>query len=137
MKYLLSITFIITMGYSQSFGEKMVTILTEPSGAEVYLNGKSIGISPCTTQLKNGLITPKKMIRIEKDGYQTEIFELNQKINPEMGCIGLGCGIFTGIGFIALIWATEFEDSYQYYLQPLEKINQIEYNPKTGQPIQR
>ena len=137
MKYLLSIIFIITLGYSQSFNEKMVTILTEPSGADVYLNGKSIGISPCTTRLKNGLITPKKMIRIEKDGYQSEIVELNQKINPAMGCVGLGCGLFTGIGLIALIWATEFEDTYQYYLQPLEKNNQINYNPKTGQPIQK
>ena len=86
MKYLLSIFIFFTVGLSQSFGEKIVTILTEPKGAEVYLNGKSIGISPCTTRLKNGLITPKQMVRIELEGYKTNLDELNQKINPVIGC---------------------------------------------------
>lgn len=135
MKYLFSIFFFISLGFSQSFGEKMVTILTEPSGAEVYLNGKSIGISPCTTRLKNGLITPKQMVKVVKDGYKTELFELNQKINPAIGCAGLGLGALTGVGFIALIWATEFVDSYQLYLQPQSKPN-LKFDPITGEKIE-
>jgi len=134
MQYLFSIFFFISLGFSQSFGEKMVTILTEPTGAEVYLNGKPIGISPCTTRLKNGLVTPKQMIKVEKEGYKTELFELNQKINPAMGCVGLGCGFFTGVGLIALIWATEFEDSYQIFLQPNNN-NKLNFDPTTGEKI--
>lgn len=113
----------------------MVTILTEPTGAEVYLNGKSIGISPCTTRLKNGLITPKQMVKVVKDGYKTELFELNQKINPAIGCVGLGLGALTGVGYVALIWATEFEDSYQLYLQPQSKPN-LKFDPITGEKIE-
>ena len=135
MKYLYSIFFFVSLGFSQSFGENMVTILTEPSGAEVYLNGKSIGISPCTTRLKNGLVTPKQMVRVEKDGFKTELFELNQKINPAIGCVGLGLGALTGgIGFITIIWATEFEDNYQIYLQPQTNSN-LKFDPTTGEKI--
>lgn len=134
MKNLLPIFFIITLGHSNSFNEKMVTILTEPPGVEVYLNGKSIGISPCTIQLKNGLLTSKKMIKVEKKGYKSEIFKLNQKINPFIGCAGLGCGIFTGIGLVTLLWATEFEDSYHFYLQPINEIKK-QYDPITGKLI--
>ena len=47
--------------------------------------------------------------------------ELNQKINPAIGCVGLGLGALTGVGFVALIWATEFEDNYQISLQPHSK----------------
>ena len=112
----------------------MVTILTEPSGAEVYLNGRSIGISPCTTRLKNGLITPKQMVKVEKDGFKPELFELTQKINPAIGCVGLGLGVLTGVGFITLVWATEFKDSYHIYLQP-KLDSKIKFNPMTGEKV--
>ena len=133
MRYLVSIIFFFNLGFTQSFGEKLVTIITEPKGAEVYLNGKSIGVSPCTTRLKNGLITPKQMVRIELNGYKTSLGELNQKINPTFGCIGLGIGIVTGIGFISLIWATEFDDSYHFYLQPIISKKPSKYDAVTGE----
>ena len=135
MKYLLSILILLNIGFTQSFGDKLVTILTEPLGADIYLNGKSIGVSPCTIQLKNGLITPKQMVRIELKGYKTELSKLNQKINPGIGCVGLGCGIITGIGFITLIWATEFEDSYHFYLQPINNKNNLKFDPNTGERL--
>lgn len=112
-----------------------MTILTEPQGADVYLNGKFIGVSPCTVRLTNGLLTPKQMLRIEMTGYKSELTKISQKINTGIGCLGLGCGIITGIGFIALIWATEFEDTYHYFLQPLNNKNNLKFDPNTGQRL--
>jgi hypothetical protein len=135
VKYLLSIIILFNIGFTQSFGEKLVTIKTKPMGADIYLNGKSIGVSPCTVRLTNGVLTPKQMLRIEMVGFKTKLQTLDQKIIPSIGCAGLGCGVITWIGFIALLWATEFEDTYHYHLQPLNYKNNIKFDPNTGEQL--
>ena len=54
----------------QSFGYKMVTIKTVPSGAELFLNGQSLGESPATVRVQDGLLAPKYMVRAELPGYK-------------------------------------------------------------------
>ena len=121
----------------QSFGYKMVTIKTVPSGAELFLNGQSLGESPATVRVQDGLLAPKYMVRAELEGYQNTLFHLDQHWKLEIAMAGTCCGLLFLPAFGLLIFATEHESVYTVYLQKEETISQpIWYDPQTGLPIE-
>ena len=121
----------------QGFGYKMVTIQTVPSGAELFLNGNSIGKSPATVRVQDGMLAPKYMVRAELEGYQNTLFHLDQHWKLEIAMAGTCCGLLFLPAFGLLIFATEHESVYAIYLQKEETISQpIRYDPQTGLPIE-
>ena len=104
----------------QNFGYKMITIQTEPSGAELFLNGTPIGKSPATGRVQDGLLAPQYIVRAELDGYQKALYYLDQHWKPGMACAGACCGMIFLPGFVLLIFAKEHEPEYTFYLQKLD-----------------
>ena len=121
----------------QGFGHKMITIQTEPSGAELFLNNNSIGGSPATVRVQDGMLAPKYMVRAELEGYQNTLFHLDQHWKLEIAMASTCCGLLFVPAFGLLIFATEHESAYTVYLQKEEIISQpIRYDPQTGLPIE-
>ncbi len=113
--YILILTF-SSMMVGQGFGYKMITIQTEPSGAELFLNGNSIGESPATVRVQDGLLAPQYNVRVELDGYRTTIYNLDQHWKPGVACAGTCCGMLFFPGFALLLLAKEHEPVYTIYL---------------------
>ena len=101
---------------SQGFGHKMITIQTEPSGAELFLNGNPIGESPATVRVQDGLLAPQYTVRVELDGYPTALYYLDQHWKPGVACAGTCCGMLFVPGFALLLIAKEHEPVYTIYL---------------------
>jgi len=95
----------------------MVTIQTHPSGAKLFLNGKSIGESPATIRVQDGMLAPQNMIRIELEGYNAQLSPLDQRWIPGMAIAGGCCGILFIPMFGILIYAKEHHPIYTFYLQ--------------------
>jgi hypothetical protein len=57
-----------------------ITVKTEPSGAEVFINEVSKGRTPVTFDLKRDTFVDNQM-RISKDGYESEKLRVNKTIN--------------------------------------------------------
>jgi len=102
---------------SQGFGYKMITIQTEPSGAQLFLNGKAIGKSPATVRVQNGLLAPQNMVRAELEGYQTIIMPLDQNWIPGITIAGTCCGLLFFPGLAILLYAKEHQPFYTIFLQ--------------------
>ena len=100
----------------QSFGYKMITIQTEPSGAELFLNGIPIGKSPATIRVQDGLLASQYTVRAELDGYQKALYYLDQHWKPGVACAGTCCGMLFVPGFALLLIAKEHEPVYTIYL---------------------
>ena len=107
----------ISLGLSQGFGYSMITIQTQPNGAELFLNGHSLGKSPATVRVQNGMLAPKNMVRAELVGYQTLIMPLDQRWIPGITCAGTCCGLLFLPGFAILLYAKEHHPFYTLYLQ--------------------
>ena len=102
---------------AQGFGYKMITIHTNPSGAELFLNGKTIGESPATIRVQDGLLAPQNIVRAELDGYKTIIMSLDQHWKTGTTFASVCCGAFFFPGFALLIYAKEHQPDYFIYLQ--------------------
>jgi hypothetical protein len=89
----------------------MVTINSEPEGAEVYLDQRYMGDTPITKELSN-LITHQYRIRLEKEGYKTIRGELQKEIKPGILVVGI---LLT---WIPLLWVYGPQEHHFYKLQP-------------------
>ena len=71
-------TFVFS-GCATLFNEKepAVSFMTEPSSAQVYVNGANMGETPCTIRLKTN---KEYTIEFRKDGYQTKTYFLTNEI---------------------------------------------------------
>lgn len=58
---------------------QVLTFQSNPSGAEVVINGTSIGVTPLTTTVARKNDTK---VVIKKDGYKEQSFVLKQKLEP-------------------------------------------------------
>jgi len=115
----------------------MITIQTEPSGAELFLNGQPLGESPATVRVQDGLLAPQYFVRVEMVGYQKMLMPLDQNWKTGLAITGACCGMLFLPALAILIYAKEHEPVYTIYLQK-EKNNskQIKYDPQTGMPIE-
>ncbi|MBC8255970.1 MAG: PEGA domain-containing protein [Candidatus Marinimicrobia bacterium] len=121
----------------QSFGYKMITIQTEPSGAELFLNGQPLGESPATVRVQDGLLAPQYFIRVELDGYQKMLMPLDQNWKTGLALTGACCGMLFLPALAILIYAKEHEPIYTIYLQKDETSSMpFRFDPDTGLPIE-
>ena len=89
------------------------TIRTDPSGAEVFVNGQPAGHSP--TALHSSAGPPKRMrIQLRREGYRDEEFFLDADMDPAMAVLG---AITYGVTWF---WGWDLEDSYTFRLRPMD-----------------
>jgi hypothetical protein len=137
LSYLILILLSPSLVFNQGFGYKMITINTNPSGAELFLNGNQIGKSPATVRVQDGLLAPPYMVRIEKDGYKPMLIHLEQKWKTGVTIAGVCCGLLFIPGLAILIYAKEHNSVYLFNLQKeTNSQKQIRFDPNTGLPIE-
>ena len=99
------IVFVLS-GCATLFNEKApaVSFMSEPSAAQVYVNGVEMGETPCTFKLE----TDKEYtIEFRKDGYQTKTYFLTN----EVGAVWIVLDILGG--FIPIIVDAATGDWYE------------------------
>lgn len=70
---------IVLSGCATLFNEKepAVSFMSDPSAAQVYINGAKMGETPCAIQLKTN---KEYTIEFRKDGYETKTYFLTNEI---------------------------------------------------------
>lgn len=103
-----------------------VTIDSTPPGAEIIIDGQTLGITPITVEVDrelDALTEGGKEISLHLDGYKSEGYELNAELNT-IAILNL---------FNPLCWAidavtgaiTKYEDNSNFQMIPLEG-NEVE-----------
>jgi hypothetical protein len=87
-------------------------ILSNPSGAKVYLNGESVGITPYTYK-DTKIVGSKTIVKLEKEGYELLNTFISRNEKADVGAI-IG-GIFILIPFL---WTMKYKDIHTYELVP-------------------
>ena len=87
---------IVLSGCATLFNEKepAVSFMSDPSEAQVYINGANMGKTPCAIQLKTN---KEYTIEFRKDGYETKTYFLTN----EIGAVWIVLDVLAG--FIPII----------------------------------
>ena len=54
-------------------------ITSDPAGAEIYCNGNSVGVTPLTLPLKDGLGQDAFVISVQKEGFKPQSVEFREQ----------------------------------------------------------
>jgi hypothetical protein len=65
----------------------MVTIDSQPQGAEVFIDGKPVGETPTQTRLSNAA-WEDPIVRLTKEGHRTVVDDLDKEIKIFNGIVG-------------------------------------------------
>ncbi|MDR0749669.1 MAG: PEGA domain-containing protein [Tannerellaceae bacterium] len=110
LAFLMAFLMLLTGCYSST------SIVSNPDGANLYLNGKYVGQTPYRYG-DTKIIASNTDVRLEKEGYNTlyTSFSRNERVN--VGAIVGGLFLF-GIPFF---WALGYKSYHQYELSLLQK----------------
>lgn len=118
LQYLMSTA--VVAGLTSCYGTKDFTVITEPAGALITINGKEVGTSNLTMEIEQ---SKDLGIVATKPGYQTAARTVETKVNR----------------FLSFIWTDE--SPYAKYIEedsvtiPLQRIMTPEtYRPTTLEP---
>ena len=116
MKSRLENTILIAVLAQSLFGCSSSTVIsTEPSDADLYINGMKVGKTPYT-YADTKIIGSTTSLKFKKEGYKD--FEVALKRNEEVN-VGTVIG---GIFFLApFLWVMEYLPSHHYELEKVEK----------------
>lgn len=88
-------------------------IMSNPSGAQVYVGGNYMGNTPLVHTDKK-IAGSSSSLRIEKEGYEPILGSIQKNGDVNVGA--LIAGIFF---LIPLFWVVGYPDGYQFELQPI------------------
>lgn len=91
-----------------------VLITTDPTGANVTVNGQMIGQSPVTFVEKSGF-NRNYSVSINKDGYRPIDTVLSQTLNPTYAVVAGLVFMFT-LCPLGVLWMFTLEDNYHFTL---------------------
>lgn len=97
---------------------QMLTINSDPSGADVIINGRTVGKTPLQYEVDRG---QDAMIQISKAGYRTEHIGTTRSLS-EMGWLDIVGGCFLIVPWIGLVSPGAYmhePDMFQVTLRPL------------------
>lgn len=97
-------------------------IESDPPGAELYVNGTQVGVTPFTLQDTPGGGDRYEIV-LQKPGYQIVQATLQQdQFSWPRGLASMACGTCTlGLGCLGLLWSWQLEDHYSYVLETATK----------------
>lgn len=87
-------------------------INSNPSGAKVYLNGESVGITPYTHR-DTKIVGSTTSVKLEKEGYEPLNTSFSRDEEADVGAI-IG-GIFVLVPFL---WTMKYKPAHTYELTP-------------------
>jgi hypothetical protein len=94
-------------------------IESDPPGAELYVNGTQVGVTPFTLEDTPGGGERYEIV-LQKPGYEILQATLQQdQFSWPRGVASIACGACTlGLGCLGLLWAWQLQDHYSYVLKP-------------------
>lgn len=93
-------------------------IQSMPSGANIYLDGETVGKTPYShTDTK--IVGSTTFVRLEKEGYETFNISFSRDEQADVGAI-IG-GIFVLVPFL---WTMKYKPTHTYELSPISENNQ-------------
>jgi len=90
--------------------EESVRVDSEPSDATIYVDGRNMGTTPASFIVEKVTWDDEPVIKIEKEGYTTEEFELSNKFDR--------VSLFNSTGIYA--WSTDFGTGALYKYSPTD-----------------
>lgn len=94
-----------------------VTVYSVPPGAEIYVDGRSIGRSPATFEERSGFHRTVE-IRAELEGHGPWSEQHEQKEPSKLLAPSLVGGYFLLLPFIGVLWGYQLEDQVTIFLEP-------------------
>ena len=110
-------------------------IESTPPGAEVYVNGVQVGVTPYTlTDTVGG--GERYEIVLRKPGFRIHQETLQQdQFNWPRGIASVACGACTlGLGCFGLMWSWQLQDRYAFTLEPMAADAAPDSNPAAAPP---
>ena len=129
MRKLIVILVIVSFLFSSCVSATNVTFYTEPEGAEVYVDNESLGDSPTSKRMTNGVWADPR-VRVEAEGYKPR----STRVDKELKAANLALGLL--IWWPALLWVHGPEQRQRIELVPLEDgaVARTEPEPEQEQP---
>ncbi|MGV8962437.1 MAG: PEGA domain-containing protein [Candidatus Saccharimonadaceae bacterium] len=93
-------------------------IQSTPNGAQVYLNGENVGVTPYSHS-DTKIVGSTTTVKLEKEGYETYNTSFSRDESADVGAI-IG-GILVLVPFL---WTMKYKPTHSYELSPLQKGNQ-------------
>ena len=92
-------------------------IMSEPSGAKVFLNDQYVGTTPHKHTDKK-IIFSTTNVRLEKEGYEPFFTTITKDEDAHVGAI-IG-GIFV---FVPFLWALKYDSERNFLLRPTQEVD--------------
>lgn len=129
MRKLIIILVIVSFLFSSCVSATNVTFYTEPEGAEVYVDDESLGESPTSKRMTNGVWADPR-VRVEAEGYKPR----STRVDKELKAANLVLGLL--LWWPALLWVHGPEPRQRIELAPLEDdaVARTEPEPEREQP---
>jgi hypothetical protein len=110
--FLASIVAILSSSCATLFSgtEESIRVDSEPSDATIYVDGRNMGTTPASFIVEKVTWDDEPVIKIEKEGYTTEEFELSNKFDR--------VSLFNSTGIYA--WSTDFGTGALYKYSPTD-----------------
>lgn len=104
-------------------------IVSNPSGAKLYLNDELVGTTPYTHK-DSKIVGSRTTVKLEKDGYET--FNTSFSKNEKLDVGALIGGILVDIPFL---WIMKYKNIHSYELIPNESINSSRVKQTYNEPV--
>ena len=89
-------------------------IQSNPSGADVYINGEYMGKTPYSYSDEK-IVFSTNYVRLSKDGYEDLHTSFSRSEEADIGAIVAGF-----IVYVPWLWALKYKDYHSYELQPAD-----------------
>ncbi len=91
---------------------------SRPQGARVFIDGAFVGEAPATHS-ETVTASTKNMVRLEMPGYKEAkgIIAADQWNGAKVAG-SVVCGLLSLVGFIGLLWSTEYKPTYEFTMVP-------------------
>jgi PEGA domain len=91
---------------------------SRPQGARVFIDGAFVGEAPATHS-ETVTASTKNMVRLEMPGYKEAkgVIAADQWNGAKVAG-SVVCGLLSLVGFIGLLWSTEYKPTYEFTLVP-------------------
>jgi hypothetical protein len=111
---------VLILGFFTSACANQALILSEPAGAQVYVDGQSIGQTPCKYEYSNSAGT-SYAVTVEKPGYEAIQYRLEaDKTDVNARRMWLTAGLVIPLGsplFLGTFFTKKLKDSYNFVMK--------------------
>jgi len=117
---------IILLLFFTSACANQAVIMSEPAGAQVFVNGEEIGTTPCKFDYQSSSGACYK-VAVKKDGYEVMEHQMKaDKVDQQARKKWLAAGLVWSPLWLGTLFTKKLKDSYEFVLKKTEPIFKAE-----------